>query len=639
MNNDMNKVYGYAGTNLFIDLSNKKIIKEPLDLKIAQDFIGGMGLSTKLLYDILSSNSSFNRNSSPQDPLIFGAGPLVGTLAPASSRVEALFKSPLTGLMGSANSGNSVGFMLKYAGYDNLIITGKAEGPVYIRINDDDVEILNAQHLWGKDTWEATDRIWQDLGKDYWVSCIGPAGENQVTMAAVINNQSGSFSRTGPGAVMGSKNLKAIAVQGTKGLEIAERKRFQVFIDGYLKKFREFRHLQPWRTLAFTMGLEPYASKGFFAKKNWREGYGDLMEYFPDKEYLKRKRSYDACPSCPLGCKDWILLPDGKYQGLSFRISSTGAQVGWHTQPVVENYDEVIKCVEMENRFGIDSTSATSAAAFAIDLFERGIIDKRQTGGMELKWGSESYRELLRRISYREGIGDVLADGVAKAHERFGKDAQKYAVHIKGLELALGLNGRLCTENFGQVTNPRGGHLERAPSITFTPRDREAFPKFGKAIGIPDSKIEKVCDGPEGFNVARLTKWVEDYNTLYQCLGICHRTPITQYYSLRAFAEVYSAATGFDVNGEDLRQAGERVWNLQRLLNIKCGLGRKDDNFPEKFMSESITICGKSYGPIPRNEVQKLIEEYYEERGWDREGIPTQDKLEELGLSLTFKES
>ena len=190
----------------------------------------------------------------------------------------------------------------------------------------------------------------------------------------------------------------------------------------------------------------------------------------------------------------------------------------------------------------------------------------------------------------------------------------------------------MATENFGQISNPRGGHLERSPSITFTPRKPETFPKFGKAIGIPDSKIGRVCDGPEGFNVARLTKWVEDYNTIYQCLGICHRTPITQHYGLDAFAEIYSAATGIEVNADTLRLAGERVWNLQRLINVRSGLRREGDIFPEKFMKESLTIEGKSYGPISREEVQALLDEYYDERGWDDEGIPTHGKLEELGF-------
>ncbi len=296
-----------------------------------------------------------------------------------------------------------------------------------------------------------------------------------MKFAAIMNNKSGSFSRTGAGAVMGSKNLKAIAVKGTKGLEIADQKRFTALLDEYLKKLQEFRLLQPWRTLAFTMGLEPYVKTGFFTKKNWKESYEDLKESFSDEEYIKRKKGYDACPACPLGCKDWMSLPDGRYKGLSFRISSTGAHVGWHTQPVVEGYDELIKCVELENRYGIDTTSATNVAAFAMDLFERGIIGKEQTGGLELRWGAKTYMELLRRIVYREGFGDILANGVVKASEILGKGAEEHAVHIKGLESALGLNTRLSTENFGQVTNPRGGHLERAPSITFTPRNLRPF--------------------------------------------------------------------------------------------------------------------------------------------------------------------
>lgn len=626
----MKNAYGYAGNIVYVNLTEQTIKKEPLDKELAKTFIGGMGINSKLAYELVKPGTE---PFSPENVLIFGAGPLVGTLAPGSSRTDATSKSPLTGFLGMANAGISVGAMLKYAGYDHLVITGRAEKPIYLKVFDDNIEILDASHLWGKDLWETTDAIWSELG-DCWVSCIGPGGENLVRYASIMNNKRAGHSRAGLGAVMGSKNLKAIAARGTKGIEVADGKKFMELVNELLERIMKSPLVEMWRNLGFTMAFEGYSAMGYFLAKNFSQGCLETPQVFSQKEYRERivKRSY-ACLGCPIGCKNLVEIEDGKYAGLTFRVSSLGSQVGYHLVPGVENWDEVVKCVELENRYGLDSTSLCGTIAFAIELYERGIITREDTGGLELKWGAETVKTLIEKIACREGIGDLLAEGVVRASKRFGKGSEKYAFHIKGLETPLGVRGRLSTENFGQITNPRGGHLERSPSITFAPRKAEAFKRYCPAIGVPEEAVARVCEGPENFNVARLTKWVEDYNTVQFCLGMCHRTPLVQHLDLDILVELYSAATGIETSRVELQKAGERVWNIQKAFNVREGASRRDDMPPKRSLSEPILIGGKEYGPIKEEEMNTLLDQYYEEREWDIEkGVPTKQKLADLGL-------
>ena len=623
--------HGYAGHILYVDLSSKKVRKEQLSEELMRNYIGNLGINTKLAYDLIKPGTE---PLSPENHIILGTGPLGGTVAPACSRSNANYMSPLTHLFGSANSGDSVALMLKFAGYDHLVISGKAQGPVYLKIDDDNVEILDATHLWGKDVFETTDSLWAELG-DNWVNCIGPAGENQVRFAASVTNKHSLYGRTGIGAVMGSKNLKAIAAKGSKGITVADRKGFMKIVEGLLEKIKTSPATELWREFGFVVAFPAYGGTGLFERCNYAEGFADLAKAFSKEEYRSHvvKRGY-ACPSCPVGCKQVVEIKDGRYAGLNYRVAALGSQVGYHILAGVENWDEVVKCVELENKYGLDSTSLGSVVGFAVELYKKGIITKKETEGMELDWGGETTRALTEKIVRREGIGDILADGVKAAAERFGSEAHQYAGHLKGLEMTLGVRGRLSTENFGEFTNPRGGHLERSPSLTFIPRKPKVFPPFSAGIGVPEERIEKVCEGPEGFNVSRLTRWVEDYNTVLASTGMCHRTPVTQHFNLQIITDLYRAATGIEISPAELRQAGERIWNLQRAFNEREGADRKADIPPWRTLNEPITIGDKEYAPVTKDKANRLLDEYYEERGWNiKDGRLTKEKLDELGLS------
>lgn len=625
-------LHGYAGHILYVDLTSNTIKKEKLGEELIIDYIGNLGINTKLAYDSIKPGTD---PLSPENRIILGTGPLGGTVAPACSRSNANYKSPQTHLFGSANSGDSVALMMKFAGYDHIVISGKAERPVCLRIENDDVEILDASHIWGKDTFEATDALWAELGGDYWINCIGPAGENLVRFAASVTNKHSLYGRTGIGAVMGSKNLKAIAAWGSKGITVADRKGFMKIVEGLLEKIKTSPATDLWREFGFVVAFPAYGGTGLFERCNYGEGFADLAKAFGKEEYKSHvvKRAY-ACPSCPVGCKQVVEIRDGKYAGLNYKVAALGSQVGYHSQAGVENWDEVVKCVELENKYGLDSTSLGSVVGFAIELYKKGLITKKETDGMELDWGGETTRALIEKIVHRDGIGDILADGVKAAALRYGSEAGCYAGHLKGLEMTLGVRVRLSTENFGQFTNPRGGHLERSPSLTFVPRKPKVFPPFSAGIGVPEDRIEKVCDGPEGFNVSRLTRWVEDYNTVLASMGMCHRTPVTQHFNLQTITDLYRAATGIEVSPAELRQAGERIWNLQRAFNEREGADRRDDMPPLRTLNEPIRIGDKEYPPLTEERADRLLDEYYEERGWNiKDGRLTREKLDELGLS------
>ena len=622
--------HGYVGHILYVDLSTRKIRREKLSEILIRNYIGNLGINTKLGYDLIQPGMD---PFSPQNPIILGTGPLGGTVAPACGRSNANYKSPLTHLFGSANSGDSVAFMLKFAGYDHLVITGKAEGPVYVKIDDDDVDVVDATPLWGKDVYETTDTLWAEMG-DYWVNCIGPAGENLVRFASSVTNKHSLYGRTGMGAVMGSKNLKAIVARGSKGITVADRKNFFRIADGLQGNIKASPATELWRELGFVVAFPAYGSTGLFELHNYATGFAELAQSFSKEEYKRRvvKRAY-ACPGCPVGCKQVVEMKDGKYAGLNFKVAALGSQVGYHNLAGVENWDEVVKCVELENKYGLDSNTLGGIVGFAVELYKRGIIGKKETGGEALDWGAKTTLSLIEKIVHRDGIGDVLAEGIRTAVERFGPDAYRFAGHMKGMEMALGVRGRLSTENFGEFTNPRGGHLERSPSLTFVPRKPKVFPPFSAGIGVPQERIEKVCDGPEGFNVSRLTKWVEDYNTVLASMGLCHRTPVTQHFDLQSITDLYQAATGIEISPDELRKAGERIWNLQRAFNQREGADKKDDMPPWRVLNESIKIGDKEYPPLTEDRANKLLEEYYEERGWNiKDGSLTREKLQELGL-------
>ena len=604
----MKEYFGYAGTILEINLSSRKINKIPLDEKMARDFLGGVGISTKLLYERIDPAVD---PYAPGNVWILGSGALGGTLAPTSGRTEVVSKSPMSGKIGWANTGWSVASMLKWAGYDQLVVTGTSDTPVYIWIENDEVEIRDASHLWGKDTYETTETLWRDLGKDCWITTIGPAAENLVRFASVISKKHSAAARTGMGSVLGSKKLKAIVVRGTKGIKVAKKKKFLSLVEEAINRFKERNPLvMEWRTYGFLAGFK---------------------EIVDIEQFLGLRGNYYACPACPVGCNSWVNIRSGKYAGLSYLSSAPGTKITYYIDipPFDKQYDELYVLGELGNKYGVDMFALKAVIELANNLYDQGIVTKKDLGGQELRGNPEAIKEFLRKIVYREGIGDTFAEGVHKACAIFGKGAEKYDVSIKGVD-STGARGGLmgATETFGFATSNRGGWMERATSISFRPRKREAYVRYCAAIGVPQQAVDRVCDGPEGLNVPRLTRHVEDFLTLVPMQGLCRRPPVSQVYDIHLHSDFYSCATGFEVTGEDLLKCAERVWNLQKAFNILAGGSRKDDRFPGSLLP--LKLGGKE---LNSDNMDEWLNEYYSERGWDIEtGRPTKKKLESLNL-------
>ncbi|MFC1858981.1 aldehyde ferredoxin oxidoreductase family protein [Thermodesulfobacteriota bacterium] len=606
--------YGYAGTILKVNLSNKSIDMIALDESLANNFVGGIGISTKLFYDSMKPGID---PLSPENVFIIGSGALGGTLAPTSARAEVLSKSPQSGFIGWANTGNSVANMLKYAGYDQLVVTGAADAPVYLKVDDDDIEICDAGHLWGKDTSETVEMLWKELGKDYQITCIGPAGENTVRYACTISQKHSAAARTGMGAVMGSKKLKAIAARGTKGIKVADTKRFLTLVEEAQNRFRMKEKLVlAWRTYGFLAGF---------------------LKMVDSQEYLRLKGGYYACKSCPVACNAWLNIPDGEYAGLSFLASAPGTKivVDLTNGSPIGRYDEIFNIQQIVNRYGMDFFSTMALCTFAMGLYKDGIIGKEDTGGLELKKDPETIKALITKIAKREGIGDILAEGLSRAAAKIGKGAEQYDVSIRGVDATDIKGGRLgATETFGFVTNPRGGMMERSTSISFAKRERKSYVQYCSAIGVPEEAVDRVCHGPEGHNTPRLTRYTEDILTLVAMQGLCRRAPVAAVWDVGLHADFYSAATGIEMTDSDLLKCAERVWNLQKCFNIREGATRVDDRFPSRALP--MTLGGKV---LDENTMDDWLNEYYEERGWDVEtGRPGKQKLASLGLDDVAQE-
>jgi aldehyde:ferredoxin oxidoreductase len=592
-------ICGFAGKSLYINLSTGKIMTKSLDRKLIKKFIGGVGITSWMLYNFIDRKMD---SFSPENVLIFGVPPLVGTLAPGASRVFVQSRSPVSGFLSQASAGHSMGVMMKYAGYDNLVITGRAENPVYLKILDDEVEILDARHLWGRDSWETADILRKEVG-DYWIDCIGPAGENLVRYSILMCSKRSSFNKAGIGAVMGSKNLKAIAARGTKGIKVADPNRFKQLVNKIVKQIVSEVDLWTYRSYG-----EPSTN---FSKP-----------YFTLEEFQERiaKKPY-ACLSCPVACKHVIELRDGNHKGLCYRVSHLVALAGHNSLAAPENWDELAKCVELENSYGMEAAGTAAMLNYLVGCYEHGILTKKEISFVP-KRGGTALRELISMIVQRKQIGALAAEGLLIASQKVNKDSEKYAAHIKGIGCP---ESEISSGDLGPLTNPRGGHGELTLILNSDTR------QFCSELKLERDTENRICDGPNGCNIGRLTKWLEDYTVIYSSMGFCIRPILRRHISLKDLCELYLATTGIDISPAQLLFAGERVFNLLKAFNVKMGATRLDDLpsrgavwSPDKLVMRD----GKEYGTL-----KQILDEYYDERGWDVEtGVPTREKLSSLGL-------
>ena len=606
-------MFGYAGRILRIDLSSGACKTEPLKEEIAKKFIGGIGLGMRLLID----NSKPGVDPfSPENPLVLATGPLSGTMAPTGGNGHAFVsKSPLTGGVGEAKSHGFFGAELKRAGYDAVIFEGRSEKPVYVWIDDDSVQIMDAKHLWGKSPAEAEDTIKEELG-DYYirVAAIGPAGEKLARVACILNEHTRAAGRTGMGAVMGSKNLKAIAIRGTKDVNVAKPDEFLEFVKMIHERMKGPATAK-YRTLGTPQNVLVHNSLGALPTRNFTNATFEGAEKVSG-EYLNERFVVKiiGCSSCAMRCEHIAVVPEGPYKGTSTRVEyeplwAFGPHCG------VDRLDAIIKAMDLCNYYGLDSLSTGNIVGFAMDCYEHGILTKEDTGGIDLRFGkAEAMVEIVKKIGMREGVGDILAEGVKEAAEKIGKGAQNYANHIKGLEMTgYDIRG-LKTAAVGYAVSFRGA-------------DHNRHGAYGLDLGgkVNRFKFDK--------GRSKLIIDIEDLYTLIDSLIVCKFSRGVYFENFNDLAKYYTLATGIAVTPEEMRITGERINNLGRLFNIREGLTRKDDHLPAKVMSTPIpddTVSKGSY--IKQEELDFMLDDYYACRGWTREGIPTLEKLKGIGL-------
>jgi len=606
-------LFGYAGRILYVDLNTGKTHIETLNIDYAKKYIGGIGLGMRLWLD----NSKQGVDPlSPENPLILALGPISGTMFPTAGNGHAFVaKSPATFGIGEAVAHGTFGAEMKRAGYDVIVLMGKSEKPVYLWIDDDSVQLLEAAHLMGKSPSETEDAIKDELG-DYYVrvASIGLAGEKLSRIACIINEKTRAAGRTGLGAVMGSKNLKAIAVRGTRDITVAKPEEFMDMVKEFHERMKG-PAAQKYRTLGTPENVLVHNALFCMPTRNYRQAHFEEADKVSGEVLNERfVPKIIGCSSCAMRCEHVVVVPEGPYKGTLTRMEY---ETLWALGPYcgIDRLDAIIKGMDLCNYYGIDAISAGVVVGFTMDCYEKGILTRNELGGIDAHFGNaEALLQLLEKIGQREGIGDVLAEGVRIAGQKIGKGAEKLAQHIKGLEVT-GYDLRcLKTAALGFAVSFRGADHNRHGAYAFDVKGKVDRLKAEKGRG-------------------KLVRDLEDVYSLIDSFIVCKFSRGTYYKELSDMAKLYNLVTGIEMTPEELKQSGERINTVGRLINIREGLGRKDDTLPWKVMNEPIPDEGPVKGAfVTQEELDLLLDDYYESRGWTLEGVPKVEKLKEIGM-------
>lgn len=611
---------GYAGKILRVNLTDQQVKEEPLPFEMAKDFIGGAGFGIKYLFDEVPAHADA---LGPDNKLIFSPGPFSGTTVPCASRMAVTAKSPLTGAVGMALSGGQFPVELKFAGYDALIIEGRSKEPVYLFIKDGQVKFRSAKNVWGMKTTDTQQIIKNDLNdQNIRIACIGPAGENQIKIASIINEWR-AVGRKGLGAVMGSKNLKAIAVRGVEKIKIADKEKLKEKRKVFTQAMKDSPVLYPaFSKVGTPMVVDHLCHMGIFPTKNYSAtGEYDPIEEIGTQVQATRNVGKEHCYGCPVGCSQVKLARTGEYAGTMTEGPEFETMYSYGGATGVENIDAIIAADRLADEMGFDTISSGVTIAFAMELYEKGILTKEDTGGIELTFGNDqAMMAILKKLSFREGIGDLLADGSKIAAEKIGKGSEKYAMHVKGLELPA-----------YDVRGAKAHGLNFATA--FTGADHCRGYAFQEIFGIP---VPKEVDRFAAEGKGELTKWNQDIRTATtdaptMCGFILDMAVVG--IAAQNTADLMEAVTGMHYTPEDILAVGERINNLARAFNVREGFTRADDTLPERLMNDPIP-GGVSKGHfISREDLKLMLDDYYAARGWDKEtGAPTRKTLTSLNL-------
>jgi aldehyde:ferredoxin oxidoreductase len=617
---------------VFIDLSKEHIVKRETDTGDLRLFLGSRGYAAKLLYDHVGPDIA------PFDPgnmLIFSVGPFTGTNWPTGARMTVSAKSPATDAYGYGNAGGHIGAELRKAGYDAVVITGKASRPSYVHIEDGAIEILPAFEFWGLAATETEERL-KGRHEKHEVGCIGPGGENKVYFAGVMTDGGRTAGRTGMGAVMGSKNLKALVVRGSNRVQVPPE--FKKLATDKAKKLLQNSAAKDYRRWGTSILMNYKNPRGDIPTRNYQESQAPVIRKVNAQALDEYVDKTNGCFSCPIRCGRHTRIESGPYamesEGPEYEtVNSFGPLVG------NDNMEVVLYANYLCNRYGIDTISTGLLIAFAMECHQHGILNDPE---FNLEWGdADTIVGLVEKIGRREGLGNILADGVKRAAEQIHPEAERYAMHVKGLETPRQEPRTNRGLALGHVTSARGAdHLYGLSTIDQT-KNKEAAERYFPGAG------EEILDVFSQKYKPQVLKFTEAFAAVSDALGICKFSTLEAYaLGPEDIAEGMSACFGRTVTMEELLQAGERIVNLERMYNIRHGMDRKDDMLKDRFLKEPMTVYVEKEGELTEEvwkegllvELDSMLDEYYKERGWTNRGIPTEDKLRELELDFLVRD-
>jgi aldehyde:ferredoxin oxidoreductase len=616
-------MHGYAGKIGFVDLSRNRVAPEGVGEELIKNYLGGIGFLTRLLYDVVPKNAD---PYGPENALIFAVGPLNGTLSPSSSRWNVGAKSPATGFVVSGNAGGIWGSELKWAGFDALVVTGRAEKPVYILVQDGHISILPAEGLWGKDTWQ-TEALLQARHSDpnLRVVAIGQAGENKVPLACVIGEKVHAAGRGGSGAVMGSKNLKAVAVRGHLGVKVADPEGLYKEAQNLIRLLMSENHYWRYRDIGSPKGTTLYAKVGGVTAYNGQRGIFEPFDKIEGDVFLQRYNiGRSACGNCPLPCWQKYLIREGRFRGAWTEAIENSTVQCFGTKIANSDPEAILVAHTLCDRYSLDEISVGVTVAFAMECFQKGIITKKDTEGIELTWGNvDALLQLIERIAFNRGFGRILGQGCKKAAEVFGQGSERFAFQVKGLEISTVDPRAYQGWALGYAVASRGAdHMRAYSNWEFG----EVPDEICRDAGIPKTVADRFTVEGKGRGIA----YSENIRSITDCLEMC-KTVARQNLGLpENVVGILRAVTGRSWTKEELLKIGERKVNLERLFNLREGLTPADDTLPWRVLHEPLPD-GASKGVVVN--LEPMLNEYYAARGWDRQtGYPSSRKLQELGL-------
>ena len=613
-----NNSYGFAGKYVRINLSTKEVKIKELDSHLLKNFVGGRGIGSYFLFHEVDA---LTEALSPDNKLIIATGPLSGTGIAGSTKTAIVTKSPLTGGITYSHASGKFASWLKFAGYDFIIIEGKSERPTWIYLSNGKIEFKDAADLWGLNTMETRKGLAKKINPNISVLCIGPAGENLVRFASTIMDSRES-GRGGTGAVLGSKLLKAIVIdpKNKSFQNIYDKSALQDQIKQYVKRVQEDPACQNYKYMGSSRSCRSGNELGLAPTRNYQETYFEDYEKITGEVLAENYiTKHNTCYRCPVVCEKVCEVKDGEFAGARSEGLDYETMFAYGSECGNSNLGSIIKAGMLSDYYGLDSISTGVTIGFAMECFEKGILSQSDTDGLVLKWGNyKAILELIEKIAYRKGFGNLLAEGSKRASLSIGNGAEEFSMTVKGQEMSgwdprgtIGMSLAYGTANRGACHTTAAVFSLEVPSLSG---------KYGKLLPDPNRVYTQFSiDGK-----AELVKFVQDNRAAMSALGVCY---FVRPLDIDDYANSLSAVTGESCSKQDLIKLGERIYNLERLYNAKSGVTIKDDWLPKRFYEDPVPFGPIKGHKIDRDDYQKMLDEYYELRGWDEKGIPKNHNL------------